>query len=221
MNRTPLALSAGLATIATGAGGSRRPGAAGALITGGVLWVTAALVGGEDGTARFYVAEVVWLLAQLALLAGTLLLWKARPHGERRLGGAGFALASAGRVVFVAAEALALATGKTAEELLPLAALLTAVGLVLAGVAVARERRWTGWATFAPLAVGVFPFLAMFPFAASDADGPPVVSMVVWGLAFAALGLAASEQAGRIARAGPARAATAFAAPMDRPPTMS
>lgn len=102
-----------------GAEGSARRAAAGALITGGVLWVAAALIGGEDGTSRFYAAEVVWLVAQVALLAGTVLLWQARPHGQRGLGDAGFALATAGWVVFVAAEAVALASGETAEELLP------------------------------------------------------------------------------------------------------
>ncbi|MGH9209235.1 MAG: hypothetical protein ACRD2C_00970 [Acidimicrobiales bacterium] len=72
--------------------------------------------------------------------------------------------------------------------------LLTALGMVVAGIAVLRERAWNGWARFAPLVVGVFPFLFMVPFAAAT-GAPPTVSLVAWGLTFVALGTAARPPA--------------------------
>jgi hypothetical protein len=164
-----------------------------ALVAGGVLWVAAAAIGGDDGTGRFYAVEAVWLLAQLALLGGTWLLWRQDPHGGRRWGAVGFALAIAGRATFAAAEAVAIVDGKTQDGLLPVAATLTAVGMVVAGVVVVRAHVWTGWPRVAPLAVGSVPFVVMFPFAASSSDGPPAVSLVVWGASFALLGLAALQ----------------------------
>ncbi len=43
-----------------------------AWLGGGVLWLVAAVVGAGagDGTARFYVAEAIWLAAHLLFLAG-------------------------------------------------------------------------------------------------------------------------------------------------------
>jgi hypothetical protein len=164
---------------------------------GGAAWVVAALAGQDAGeaTARFYLSEVVWLLAQCALLAGTVALWRSRPHGGARTGGAGFGVATAGWAAFVVAEVVALASGKTQDGLLPVAALITAAGMVVAGVAVLRARRWGGWHRLAPVAVGVYPFVAMFPFAASAGDGPPLATLALWGASFVALGAAAGAEA--------------------------
>jgi hypothetical protein len=159
------------------------------LIGGGVLWALAASVGGTDGGDVFYLAESIWLLAQLALLAGTVELWRADLHSGSRLGTVGFALATLGRVLFVVAEVLALVAGEVQDDLLPVAALPTALGTALAGVAVLRARTLDGAWSLVPLAVGVYPFVLMIPFAAV-ADEPPVASLIGWGLLFALLGVA-------------------------------
>lgn len=170
-----------------------------ALVIGGVSWVLAAVAsdGAGDGTARFYLSEVIWLGAQVALLIGTVALWRVRPHGDATAGDVGFAMAGIGRVGFVAAEVAALATGATQEVLLPIAALLTAVGMVVAGVAVLRARAWAGWHRIPLLAAGAYPFLAMFPFAVAAEDGPPALTLGAWGLAYVALGVAAHAEARR------------------------
>lgn len=170
---------------------SSRPGGriALALALGGTLWIVAALVGGDDGTTRFYLSEAIWLVAQALLLVATAALvvsvrpWIGRPG---RVAGA---VAVVGRVAFVAAEVGALLTGELQEALLPPAALATAVGSLVLGVSIVRARCWDGLAGGLAVAVGAYPFVAMFPFAAA-ADGPPVLALAGWGVVTASLGVA-------------------------------
>jgi hypothetical protein len=70
-----------------------------------------------------------------------------------------------GGVVFVAAHAVSVVlrdarlddpAGVGAVTLFGIATVLTAVGFIAAGVAVARAGRWTGWRRFPVLAVGVW-----------------------------------------------------------------
>lgn len=161
--------------------------ASASLAAGGALWLVASLIGGLDGTP---VSQAIWPVAQLALLIGTLALWRLAPHGRRRLGTAGFAIATVARVAFVGVEVATLSGITGQDAVLPIAALLTAVGFLLAGVSVLREGRWAGWTKYAPLAVGVYPLLAMFPFAVIS-GGPPVAGVAGWGLLLIALGAAA------------------------------
>lgn len=156
--------------------------------------------GAADGTTRFYLSELIWLGAQVALLIGTVALWHSRPHDDARAGYVGFAIAALGRAGFVGAEIAALATGTTQEAALPIAALLTAVGMVVAGVAVLRARRWVGWRRIAPLAAGAYPLLAMFPFAAAAEDGPPALTLGAWGAVLVVVGVAARSEARRTSR---------------------
>lgn len=179
---------------------SVRPAAA--LVAGGLLWAAAAGIGGVDGGDRFVLAESVWLIAQLLILLGTAWLWRLDLHDGRRLGTAGFTLQVIGRAAFVAAEGLALAQGAVQDDLLPVAALLTALGLVLAGIAILRAGVWEGPGRFVVLAAGIYPFITMFPLAATTADGPPVVVLLAWGLVFAAMGAALVRRTATASSAG-------------------
>jgi hypothetical protein len=70
---------------------------------------------------------------------------------------------------------------------LPLAALLTGVGMTVAGIGVLRARRWSGWQRPVPLLTGLYPFVAMFPLVALT--GEPALPMIaLWGLLWIALG---------------------------------
>lgn len=80
------------------------------------------------------------------------------------------------------------------DRLLPAGAVLAAVGMLVAGVVVLRRRRWSGWARFAPLAVGVYPFVAMFS-AIAVTGAPSGGAIAGWGAAWVAFGLAARRAA--------------------------
>ncbi|MBA2691523.1 MAG: hypothetical protein H0U65_03390 [Rubrobacter sp.] len=159
-------------------------------VIGGVGWAAnslwAAVAGAPEGGA-FVIAEVVWVAIQTLLLIGVvgLALSGAAPgwFGVIALG-----VALLGRVDFLVAEMHSLAIGEE-SFLLPIGAVITAVGMTLVGISVLRARRWSGWRRYMPLVVGVYPFVAMFPLIAVMSE-PSFLSIALWGIPWTLLGLA-------------------------------
>ncbi len=157
-------------------------GAVGWLVTGSV----SSVVGQLGGTA-FVVWEVAWILVQSLLLVGVVgLALSGAASGW--FGGIALGIALLGRADFVAAEVHSLIIGEE-SFLLPVGALVTAVGMTLVGVAVLRAKRWSGWQRFAPLLAGVYPFVAMFPFIFITNE-PSMLAIAAWGLPWLLLGYA-------------------------------
>jgi hypothetical protein len=75
-----------------------------------------------------------------------------------------------------------------------LGALLNAVGMVAVGIAVLRARAWRGWTRWIPLAVGLYPFLVMFPMLIV-AGRPPSYVIGLWGMIWAVLGAGIGQHA--------------------------
>ncbi len=157
---------------------------------GGACWVANALLAAaisRPNSAAFVVTEVLWTTIQLLLLIGVIgLALSGVVSGW--FGGIALGLALLGRVDFVLAEIHSLMLGEE-SVLLPLGALITAVGMTLVGIAVLRGRRWGGWQRFTPLIVGVYPFVVMFPFIFIT-DEPSVLAIAGWGLPWCLLGYA-------------------------------
>ena len=157
---------------------------------GGASWLVNGLVflmiSQPDGAA-FVIAEAVWIAIQTLLLIGVvgLALSGAAPGW---FGAISLGIALLGRVDFVAAEVHSLFIGEE-SVLLPVGALLTAVGMTLVGIAVLRANRWTGWRRFTPLLAGVYPLVAMFPFIFITSE-PNMISIAIWGLPWLLLGYA-------------------------------
>lgn len=160
-------------------------------VAGGIGWLAVGLAStGVDlgDRAVLTAVEAAWILVHVLLLAGLLGL-HASQAAAGRLGLIGIGGAVLGRLTFVAAEIQALVQGDDEGPLLPVAAMLTAVGMVLAGIAVARSGHWDGWRRLVPLAIGVYPFLAMFPFVAVTPE-PNLVAIAGWGVLWTLLGIA-------------------------------
>ncbi|CAN5793134.1 hypothetical protein BH23ACT12_BH23ACT12_19240 [soil metagenome] len=141
----------------------------------GVGWVTNGLLGLDavDGTRGFYVTEAVWLPVHALVLVGLVgFRRRARVIGESSWGRVGLHLAIAGRVVFLAGEVTAIAVGHDELALFPVAAVSTGIGMLMAGVAVVRARRWQGWRRLAPVAMGAYPFIFMLPILAVTGERP-------------------------------------------------
>jgi hypothetical protein len=114
---------------------------------------------------------LTWGLSQAAFVFTLVVLARSGAVGTSRLGRVGAWLSVAGGVVFVTAHAVSLVfrdartsdpAGVTALALFGVASLLTAVGFLMAGAAVARAGRWVSWRRYTVLAVGVW-MLCMVP----------------------------------------------------------
>jgi hypothetical protein len=153
-----------------------------AWLTGGVLWLVAGLA--NNGTH-----EAIWLVSDALIAIGIAGLWRANLHSGRRLGIAGLALSALGRAAFVVAEIVSAVTGNDENALLPVGAFATAIGMTVFGIAVLRAHTLETPGRFAALAVGLYPFAAMFPIVIATGD-PSGLAIALWGVPIALLGLA-------------------------------
>ncbi len=76
----------------------------------------------------------------------------------------------------------------------PLGAIFNGIGMVLVGIASLKARIWAGWRRYAPLIVGCFPFIFMFPLVILFGQRQPVM-IGLWSIPWALLGLAAWQRA--------------------------
>lgn len=77
-----------------------------------------------------------------------------------------------------------------------LGTIMTGVGLVLAGLAVARARRWHGWARWTPLPLGIPVFVVVLPgIFGTFLEGR--LAIMLWLIVWAALGAALIREAGQ------------------------
>lgn len=120
----------------------------------------------------FVVAQLVFLLNHLLLLAGIIGLARSGAVGRSAAGRVGSGIAAAGMVVLSLCEVRALTLLNVAYPSPPtdvldvffgISSMLIGLGLVMAGVAVVRARRWAGWQRFAPLACGAAVFVIVMP----------------------------------------------------------
>lgn len=165
---------------------------AGAWIGGGALWVLGALVDHDTGL-RFYAAESLWIIADVLLLVGLLGLMRLRLGGGGGAARAALRVAIAARLLFVAAEATLLVardnSNAVGTALLPLAATVTAGAMLLYGVKVVRAAVWPSPERLAPLAMGAYPFVFMFPLVAAT-GAPNLAAIGGWGVPAMLLGFA-------------------------------
>jgi len=175
---------------------------------GGADWLAngvLSLVISQPSGMGFAISEVFWIAIQSLLLIGVvgLALSGAAPGW---FGGIALGIALLGRVVFVLAEIHSLSIGDDTSFLLPLGALITAVGMTLVGIAVLRAKRWGGWQKFTPLLAGIYPFLAMFPLIFITEE-PSMLTITGWGLPWLLLGCAiwSSSREQRTPPSAPAR----------------
>lgn len=166
-------------------------------VAGGLLWLAAGALGSGLHGWRFDAAEALWIISDLLLLGGLLGLRSLHAQGDSRLGAIGMTVALIGRLAFIAAEVVSLAQHSDENALLPIAALLSAAGMLAYGIAVVRAGVWRGPSRFGPLAVGVYPFVVMFPLVAANDGNPSLPAIAIWGLVGAvAVGSAAFAAGG-------------------------
>jgi hypothetical protein len=169
---------------AAGPVGQLLPGAAGLLYAGVQLdgGITAAAYRGistvPDDRLNFpfsgslaTATSLTWGLSQALFVVTLIAFVRSSGVGASRVGRIGAGLALVGGITFVAAHAVSAIfrdarlddpAGLAAITLFIIGTLLTAVGFIMAGVAVVRARRWTSWRRYPVLAVGIW-MLCMLP----------------------------------------------------------
>jgi hypothetical protein len=187
--------------------------AAGAAL-GAIGGLVMAFIPPAVGTERFSypftatghrIAEAIFAVNHVFLLLGLLGVAWAGAYGTRRLGRVGFGLSVVAMVAFTLCEVAAFALADAPADAASVARLeigygvssaLVGLGLVLMGVAIVRERRWTGWARYAVLACGAALFVVVIPGLGISMLAGRLV-LVVWMLLWAAIGVALVRQADR------------------------
>lgn len=138
----------------------------GALTTLGCGLMAIAAVGIEfragEFSPRWAVALV--LTGMVLLYAGPIGIRGAGAFGSSKLGTAGFLVTMLGITAWVVGVTSFLVRPSIEwdQPLTPIGAILTALGMLMLGGAVLRARRWTGWARFTPLVVGL-AYLVVIP----------------------------------------------------------
>ena len=130
-----------------------------------------------EGAWWFLAAAVGALLLCVAILAS-----RSRVDGIAR---PALAVAGVGMALFALAHVYTLVDADTAILLFSVFLVVLALGMVVAGVALARV--WRGPARFVPLVCGVWP-LATIPAGAALGDLPHFGAIAVWGLCWVAFG---------------------------------
>ncbi len=150
-------------------------------------------------TAGGFTVVQIWFFVQhIGLLPGIAALGRAEAMAEGRSARWGAGLAASGMALLAVTELIAITARNSTypgggtgllDALYGVSSLAVGVGLILAGIAVRRRRRWTGWRGLVVLVTGTFVFVPMTP----ALMGPFVLArlaITVWMLLFAALGYA-------------------------------
>ena len=150
-------------------------------------------------TAGGFTVLQVWFFVQhLGLLAGIAALVRAEVMAPGRSTRWGVGLAVFGMALLAVTELIAITARNSTypgdgtgllDVLYGVSSVAVGVGLILAGLAVRRGGRWSGWRGLVVLVAGIFVFVPMMP----ALVGPFVLArlaITVWMLLFAALGYA-------------------------------
>ncbi|HFQ94842.1 MAG TPA: hypothetical protein ENK32_12575 [Anaerolineae bacterium] len=94
-----------------------------------------------------------------------------------------------GLMMIIAADLVSLLTGSADNLLYPLGGLTTMLFGLLAGIAVARNKNWSGWGRFALLLEGLYQLMMVLPLILIDSE-PTLLTESLWMATWFLLGLA-------------------------------
>jgi len=182
---------------------STRPVAVVAVVITGLATVyTLAILLGMPDPGWAYLPRGIIHLGELAALVAVGLSGAA---GTGLLARLGLGLAVLGELMLAVAEVITESATGASDTLFAIAPNLVGLGLILAGIAVLRTGRWTGWRRYVTLVLGVYVFVAMTP-VIIVAGGPPAVAaigaLLVWEVLWVLIAVAVLTETARVPAVG-------------------
>jgi hypothetical protein len=168
------------------------------VLTGLATLYVIALLLGMDDPAWAYLPRGLIHLGELAAVVAVALCGAA---GTGRFAAAGLGAAGLGELMLAVAEVLTGSNPGASEALFTIAPNLVALGLIVAGIAVVRTGRWTGWRRWIVLALGVYVAVVLTPVIIAS-GGPPAAAALAalagWEILWVLTGISVlAETAGR------------------------
>ncbi|EXG82075.1 hypothetical protein CryarDRAFT_3213 [Cryptosporangium arvum DSM 44712] len=165
----------------------------------GVLYTAAMALTGAVLSFGWVIQSAIHLGEMLAVVA----LGRAGAAGGSRTARAGLGAAALGQAVLAAAEVIWVDSPGLGEVLFGVGPILTAVGLIGAGVVIARRWQRPAWQRFAPLALGIYIVAVMTPVLIGS-GGPPAPAalwaLVAWDALWETIAVSALVRPARHAR---------------------
>ncbi len=127
------------------------------------------------------VLGALWSLGQIGAMIVLAFLYRHKITGMTAWRIAGIAIAAVGATSYFLNYVLGYWLNMNTRVLLPLGAMLSAIGWLIIGIQVILVRRWNGWRRIAPLLVGLYPFAVMFPLLLITGH-PSFVAIACWGI---------------------------------------
>ncbi len=135
------------------------------------------------------------IISHLLLMAGVAGTTRSGAAGRGILASTGLAVSLLGLAILVVAEVSWLTDLGAPDAFYGIATLAMMLGLILAGMAVMRTNRWTGWRRFTLLACGLFiPFVLIPSFALPGLAMNYAIGL--WGVCWLLLGVALQAHGG-------------------------
>lgn len=138
------------------------------------------------------VLGALWTIGQIGILFTLYQLFTKKFGEGRRIKPLGLSITAVGSICYILNYVLGYWLNLNTKILLPMGALLTGVGMTVTGVEVLITKCWVGIYRFAPLAVGLYPFLVMFPLLIITGH-PDLTAIMCWGIPWLMLGITMSR----------------------------
>jgi hypothetical protein len=149
------------------------------------------------------VLGALWSIGQIGAMIVLIFLYRHKTTGMTAWRIAGIAIAAMGATSYFMNYVFGYWLNMNTRLLLPLGAMLSAIGWLIIGIQVILVRRWTGWRRIAPLLVGLYPFAVMFPLLLITGH-PSFVAIACWGIPWLIFAFALSvESADPTSRSNP------------------
>jgi len=145
------------------------------------------------GTVQNVIMQAIVIIANTLVLIGVIGLVRSGAAGDSRLAKIGLVVAVLASALFLPFEVLVAVNEELGGALLGLTALVQGLGLLLAGIAVLRAGRWSGWHRFTPLLCGLYTFVILIP-ALALSNGYNAWALAGWQIPFLLLGVALYQQ---------------------------